>query len=82
MDCAEGGYNVVQTLQWPQSAAFASKALAPYTVAGQSKGQFKTVGNLSWLQVYAAGHEVPFYQPEAALQVFKQTMQKQPLSAT
>ena len=79
---AEGGYNVVQALEWPQSRAFSGKRLAPYTVNGQTKGSFKTVGNLSWLKVFDAGHEVPYYQPETALQVFKQTMMRRPLSST
>lgn len=33
-----------------------------YTLNGTSYGQFKTVGNLNYLKVYAAGHEVPYYR--------------------
>ncbi|KAJ5094611.1 Carboxypeptidase S1 [Penicillium angulare] len=53
----------------------AAKVLVEYTVNGTQKGTYKTVNNLSYLRVFEAGHEVPFYQPEVALQVFKQTMQ-------
>ena len=73
---------MLQALQWSQGTAFASKPLASYTVSGKAKGKFKTLGSLSWLQVFQAGHEVPFYQPEVSLQAFNQTMQKQPLHAT
>lgn len=77
-----GGFNVANALTWSQSSTFKSKALSSYTVNGVAKGLYKTVGNLSWLQVYGAGHEVPYYAPEAGLQYFKQTMQKKPLSST
>lgn len=43
---------------------------------------FKTQNNFSWLQVYGAGHEVPYYTPEVALQAFKQTMSKKALTST
>lgn len=56
--------------------------MTPYNVNGKAAGTFKTQDNFSFLRVYGAGHEVPYYQPEAALQVFKQTMQQQPLSST
>ena len=78
----EGGFNVVNAISWSQQATFAKTALKSYTVNGAAGGLFKTLGNLSWLQVYAAGHEVPFYQPKVALQVFEQTMKKTPLAST
>ena len=77
-----GGFNVVNALPWSQQSAFANLQLKSYTVAGTARGLYKSLANLSWLQVYAAGHEVPFYQPATALQVFKQTMSKAPLSGT
>ena len=33
-------------------------------------------------RVFGAGHEVPYYQPAVALQVFRQTMGGQALSST
>ena len=79
---AVGGFNVVNAISWPSQSTFSKTALKSYTVSGTARGLFKSVGNLSWLQVYAAGHEVPFYQPATALQVFKQTMSKTPLAST
>jgi carboxypeptidase C (cathepsin A) len=53
-----GNFAVTNNLNWSGKTTFASKAVAPYTVNGTSYGEFKTVSNLSWLRVYAAGHEV------------------------
>jgi carboxypeptidase C (cathepsin A) len=77
-----GGYEAVQTVEFDQQSAFRSADVKPYKVDGVEKGLFKTAGKLSWLQVYEAGHEVPYYQPAAALQVFKQTLSKEALSNT
>ncbi|KAK7912223.1 hypothetical protein PG985_014704 [Apiospora marii] len=38
---------------------FQGQPLQPYTVNGKETGKYKTVGNFTYLQVYAAGHEVP-----------------------
>jgi carboxypeptidase C (cathepsin A) len=57
-----GGFAVANAVTYSGSSTFKSTALKPYTVQGTSYGLYKTVGNLNWLQVYAAGHEVPFYR--------------------
>lgn len=73
---------VIAQLQFAQSATFNSQSLAPYTVNGVQYGTFKTAGNLSFLNVFGAGHEVPAYQPIPALQAFIQTLTQKPLSST
>ena len=77
-----GGLASAEAVTYSGSASFKSKAVSSYTVAGKAGGTFKTVGNLSWLRVFGAGHEVPFYAPELSLQAFKQTMSKQAISST
>lgn len=77
-----GNLGAVNAVSWSGTAAFASQALIPYTVDGAPAGTFKTLGNLSFARIFGAGHEVPFYTPQAALQVFQQTMSKRPLSST
>ncbi|OCK87501.1 carboxypeptidase S1, CPD-S1 [Cenococcum geophilum 1.58] len=77
-----GNLDVANSIQYSGQSTFASKALAPYTVNGAQGGTFKTVSNLSFLRVFGAGHEVPYYQPALALQVFKQTMMKGPIAST
>ncbi|KAH6645248.1 putative carboxypeptidase S1 [Truncatella angustata] len=77
-----GNFGVANAVDYSGREQFAAQDLLPYTVNGTELGQFKTVDNLSFLKVYEAGHEVPFYQPELALQVFTQTMQGKPISST
>lgn len=57
-----GSQLVVNSINYTDSATFKSKELSEYTVDGESRGQFKTVGNLNFLRVYEAGHEVPYYR--------------------
>lgn len=77
-----GGLAAADAVSYSGQSTFSSKALAPYNVAGTQGGTYKTVDNFSFLRVFGAGHEVPFYTPQLALQVFKQTMQQQPLAST
>jgi carboxypeptidase D len=93
-----GNYEVANAVDFSGHAEFSAKDLAPYTVNGAEKGQFKTVNNFSFLKVYGAGHEVPYYreflaqvkfervlidvEPETALQAFEQILQKKPISST
>lgn len=57
-----GNYGVANAVDYPGHSQFSAKRLAPYTVNGTQKGQFKTVDNFSFLKVHAAGHEVPYYR--------------------
>ena len=73
---------VVSRLKFAQSANFNSKCLEPYTVSGVQYGVFKTAGNLSFLNVFKAGHGVSAYQPVLSLQAFMQTLGRRPLCST
>ncbi|KAI9447568.1 Alpha/Beta hydrolase protein [Lactarius indigo] len=73
---------VVSRLEFAQSAEFNSKSLVPYTVNGVQGGVFKTAGNLSFLNVFKSGHEIPAYHPDLSLQAFIQTLSQRPLSPT
>ncbi|KAI1846991.1 hypothetical protein JX265_006812 [Neoarthrinium moseri] len=77
-----GNLNVANAVTYDGSTSFKAKALAPYTVDGGELGQFKSVDNLSFIRVYKAGHEVPYYSPKLALQAFTQTMQGKAVSST
>ena len=55
-------YDVVHAIEYNKAAEFASAKLRNYTVDGKVYGEYKTAGNLSWLKVFGAGHEVTFYR--------------------
>jgi carboxypeptidase C (cathepsin A) len=67
--------NALATTTSPKLSDWPSKYSA-YTVKGKQTGEFKTskVKNFAMVRVYDAGHELPFYQPDTALQVFEQLM--------
>ncbi|RKL45680.1 Carboxypeptidase S1 [Fusarium proliferatum] len=85
-------------LEWPGQKKFVAAPFSNYTINGTAHGRYKTVENLSFLKVWEAGHSVPYYreylrhhpripadkrtEPETALQVFKQVMQKKPIKGT
>ncbi|KAK8121809.1 carboxypeptidase S1 [Apiospora sp. TS-2023a] len=77
-----GGLHVADAVAYANTTQFNAAAMEPYEVAGVPKGTVKTAGNLSFLRVFEAGHEVPYYQPEASLQVFMQVMQGNVPSST
>lgn len=39
-------------------------------------GQVKQSGLFSFLRIFESGHEVPFYQPLAALEIFERALKK------
>ncbi|KAL9109697.1 MAG: hypothetical protein Q9227_005735 [Pyrenula ochraceoflavens] len=44
------------------------------TSDGKTHGQVKQANNFSFVRIYQAGHEVPFYQPVAALEMFERSI--------
>ncbi|KAF8184211.1 serine carboxypeptidase [Pholiota molesta] len=79
---------MVANLNTTLTPVFQQQAFQPYTVAGQTTGQFKNAGTFSYVRIYGAGHEVPAYTygtlavGQAASQMFEQIMADQPLSST
>ncbi|WFD23863.1 carboxypeptidase D [Malassezia equina] len=45
-----------------------------HTSSSSAPGQVKQAGAFSFSRIYYSGHEVPFYQPEAALELHKRTV--------
>lgn len=62
-----GGFGVANAVEFAGQTAFQNKTLQPYKVNGTEKGTFKTVGNFTFLRVYEAGHEVPYYRKSSLL---------------
>ena len=52
---------MVNALNTEFSDLYAQQSFAPYTVAGQTTGEYKNAGTFSYVRIYGAGHEVPAY---------------------
>jgi carboxypeptidase C (cathepsin A) len=57
-----GGQAISLAVNYTHSAEFAAAGYEPFTVDGTEYGEVRQYGNFSFLRIYEAGHEVPFYQ--------------------
>ena len=69
-----GGQAISLAVNYTHAAQFRTAAYRPMTVDGLEYGETREYGNFSFTRVYQAGHEVPYYQPIAALQLFNRTL--------
>lgn len=83
-----GVESMVNSLVTNFSTAYGKTTFTPWTVNGQSAGQYRQAGTFSYLRVYGAGHEVAAYKygklayGQAALQFFEQISAGNSLSST
>ncbi|KAJ7178167.1 alpha/beta-hydrolase [Mycena filopes] len=69
-----GGHESVLAMDWYGKERFADAVFTNMTINGAAVAAIKNIDNFSFARVYAAGHEVPAFQPEAALEIFKQVI--------
>ena len=69
-----GGQAVSLEVNYIHSAEFRASGYEPFMVDGTEYGEVRQYGNFSFMRIYEAGHEVPFYQPEASLALFKRVL--------
>ncbi|KAL2012769.1 hypothetical protein VTN00DRAFT_294 [Thermoascus crustaceus] len=69
-----GGEAISLAANYSDADKFRAAGYAPMTVNGIEYGETREYGNFSFTRVYEAGHEVPYYQPIAALQLFNRTL--------
>ncbi|KAB8302690.1 hypothetical protein EYC80_006052 [Monilinia laxa] len=69
-----GGEAVSLAANYTHSAEFAAAGYAPFLVDGTEYGEVRQYGNFSFLRIYEAGHEAPYYQPLASLEFFRRTL--------
>lgn len=57
-----------EALEWPGKSAFNKAKIVDMTLDdGHKYGKTKSSGNLTFAEIFAAGHMVPMDQPEASL---------------
>ena len=69
-----GGQAVSLQIDYTHSAEFRAAGYAPFVVDGTEYGEVRQFGNFSFMRIYEAGHEVPFYQPLASLVMFSRVL--------
>lgn len=69
-----GGEAVSNQLQFRNTKEFAKTGYVPFVVEGAEYGSVREYGNFSFLRIYEAGHEVPYYQPLASLEYFRRVL--------
>lgn len=69
-----GGQAVSLQVNYTHADQFRSAGYVPLMVDGKEYGEVRQAGNFSFTRVYEAGHEVPFYQPEAAYAIFQRAI--------
>ncbi|KAI1177670.1 Alpha/Beta hydrolase protein [Nemania sp. FL0916] len=69
-----GGEAVSLALNYTHSAEFKAAGYAPFVVDGVEYGESRQYGNFSFTRVYESGHEIPYYQPKAALAFFSRIL--------
>ncbi|KAH8680595.1 serine carboxypeptidase [Xylariales sp. PMI_506] len=69
-----GGEAVSLQVNYTHSAEFQAAGYAPFVVDGTEYGAVRQYGNFSFVRIYDAGHEVPYYQPVAALEMLRRVL--------
>ena len=71
-----GGEAWTNALKWNKTEEFQKTDYQKWNFGGKAVGEFKKVDNLSFLRVYDAGHMVPMDQPQVALQMLNELINK------
>ncbi|KAJ7243607.1 alpha/beta-hydrolase [Mycena haematopus] len=69
-----GGHASVLAMDWYGKQRLAETPFTNMTIDGSAVAAIQNVDRFSFARVYAAGHEVPAFQPRAALEIFKQVV--------
>lgn len=69
-----GGEAVSLEIDYKNSAEFRKAGYEKFVVDGTEYGEVRQYGNFSFMRIYEAGHEVPYYQPKASLEFFRRVL--------
>ncbi|KAI0206774.1 Alpha/Beta hydrolase protein [Astrocystis sublimbata] len=69
-----GGEAVSLALNYTHQDEFRAAGYAPFVVDGTEYGESRQYGNFSFTRIYESGHEIPYYQPKAALEFFRRIL--------
>ncbi|KAJ7915166.1 alpha/beta-hydrolase [Mycena leptocephala] len=69
-----GGHASILAMDWYGKQRLADTPFTNMTINGTAVAAIQNVDNFSFARVYEAGHEVPAFQPVAALEILKQVI--------
>lgn len=69
-----GGEAISLAANFTNAEAFRASGYTPFLVDGVEFGAVREYGNFSFTRIYEAGHEIPYYQPEASLELFRRVL--------
>lgn len=70
----QGGQDLSLAVNYTGSESFRDSGYVPIVADGKRYGDTREADNFSFTRVFDAGHDAPFYQPKAALQIFNRTI--------
>ncbi|CAO3637062.1 unnamed protein product [Cunninghamella blakesleeana] len=78
-----GNYAWSSQLKFQGSDKYQGSSMKGWSLNGKEVGQvqYASGSNLTFVRVYEAGHEVPYYQPEASLQMFTDHINNKPVGS-
>ncbi|KXH69580.1 carboxypeptidase S1 [Colletotrichum salicis] len=68
-----GGEALSLTANWSGAESFRDAGYTSLMVDGKAYGETRQYGKLSFTRLWNAGHEIPYFQPAAAFQIFNRT---------
>ncbi|KAI0768078.1 alpha/beta-hydrolase [Trametes elegans] len=74
-----GSHASVLAMDWYGNDTLHNTPFQNITIHGKPVAAVQNVDNFSFARVYAAGHEVPAFQPEAAFEIFSQVIRMEQL---
>ncbi|KAI9251343.1 prepro-carboxypeptidase Z [Phascolomyces articulosus] len=66
-----GNNALFNALPWYHADHYRAQSLKPWMLNSREVGQIKSWGPLTFIRVYQAGHDVPYYQPLPSLAMFQ-----------
>ncbi|ORY56964.1 carboxypeptidase 2 [Pseudomassariella vexata] len=69
-----GGEAVSLQVNYTHAKEFRAAGYEPFVVDGTEYGESRQYGNFSFTRIYDSGHEVPYYQPKASLELFRRIL--------
>ncbi|PVH98230.1 alpha/beta-hydrolase [Periconia macrospinosa] len=75
-----GGEAVSLAVNYTHAESFRAAGYAPFVLNGTEYGAVRGYGNFSFTRIYEAGHLVPYYQPEASLELFRRAIEHRVLA--